>query len=124
MEQLCGLFGLTRQAWYAATKRQEKLGLQAAIVLMEVRRLRSQVAGLGTAKLYELMQNFLLYHQIKLGRDKLHNLLRVNGLLLTRKRSRIKTTDSGHDLEKYPNRVKDLKPDRPNQLWPGRRCGE
>ena len=117
MEQLCGLFGLTRQAWYAATRRQEKLGFQAAIVLAEVRRLRKQVAGLGTTKLYELMQDFLASHQIKLGRDKLHNLLKINGLLLTKKRSRIKTTDSDHDLKKYPNRVKELKPNGVGQLW-------
>ena len=117
MEQLCGLFGLTRQAWYAATRRQEKRGFQAAIVLTEVRRLRRQVAGLGTTKLYELMQDFLASHQIKLGRDRLHNLLKVNGLLLTNKSSRVKTTDSDHDLEKYPNQVKELKPDRVGQLW-------
>ncbi|WP_375471109.1 IS3 family transposase [uncultured Nostoc sp.] len=117
MEQLCGLFGLTRQAWYAATRRQEKLGFQAAIVLAEVKRLRRQVAGLGTTKLYELMQEFLASHQIKLGRDRLHNLLKVNGLLLTKKRSRIKTTNSDHDLEKYPNQVKELKPNRVDQLW-------
>ena len=117
MEQLCGLFGLTRQAWYAATRRQEKLGFQATIVLEEVRRLRKQVAGLGTTKLYEMMQDFLTSHQIKLGRDRLHNLLKINNLLLTKKRSRVKTTDSDHDLEKYPNRVKELKPDGVGQLW-------
>ncbi|HLK96258.1 MAG TPA: hypothetical protein VK364_00680, partial [Hymenobacter sp.] len=82
MEQLCGLFGLTRQAWYAASRRQEKKGFQAALVLAEVKRLRKQIPGLGTTKLYELMQEFLTSHQIKLGRDKLHNLLKVNGLLL------------------------------------------
>jgi putative transposase len=109
--------GLTRQAWYAATRRQEKLGFQAAIVLEEVRRLRKQVAGLGTTKLYEMMQDFLTSHQIKLGRDRLHNLLKTNGLLLIKKRARVKTTDSDHDLEKYPNRVKELKPDGVGQLW-------
>ena len=117
MEQLCGLFGLTRQAWYAASRRQEKKGFQAALVLAEVKRLRKQVPGLGTTKLYELMQGFLTSHQIKLGRDKLHNLLKDNGLLLIKKRVRIRTTDSQHDLEKYPNQVKELKPVRPNQLW-------
>ena len=117
MEQLCGLFGLTRQAWYVATRRQEKLGFQAAVVLDEVRRLRRQMAGLGTTKLYELMQDFLASHQIKLGRDRLHNLLKVNDLLLTKKRLITKTTDSDHDLEKYPNQVKELKPDRVGQLW-------
>lgn len=63
------------------------------------------------------MQGFLASHQIKLGRDRLHNLLKNNGLLLTKKRYRIKTTDSDHDLEKYPNQVKELKPNGPNQLW-------
>ncbi|QMW02793.1 DDE-type integrase/transposase/recombinase [Spirosoma foliorum] len=38
-------------------------------------------------------------------------------MLLIKKRLRIKTTDSDHDLEKYPNQVKELKPERPNQLW-------
>lgn len=108
---------MTRQAWYAATRRQEKRGFQAAIVLAEVRRLRKQVAGLGTTKLYELMQDFLASHQIKLGRDRLHKLLKDNDLLLSKKRSRVKTTDSDHDLEKYPNQVKELKPDRVGQLW-------
>ncbi|QMW05798.1 IS3 family transposase [Spirosoma foliorum] len=117
MEQLCGVFGMTRQAWYAATRRQEKRGFQAAIVLAEVRRLRKQVAGLGTTKLYEPMQDFLASHQIKLGRDRLHKLLKDNTLLLSKKRSRVKTTDSDHDLEKYPNQVKELKPDRVGQLW-------
>lgn len=117
MEQLCGLFGLTRQAWYAATRRQEKLGFQAAIVLAEVRRLRRQVAGLGKTEWYELMQDFLTSHQIKIGRDNLHNLLKVNGLLLTKKRSRVKTTDSDHDLEKYLNQVKKLRPNGIGQLW-------
>jgi len=117
MERLCGLFGLTRQAWYAATRRQQKLGFQATLVLAEVKRLRKLIPGLGTTKLYELMQGFLASYQIKLGRDKLHNLLKENDLLLTKKRSYIKTTNSNHDLEKSPNRVKELKPDRPNQLW-------
>ena len=109
--------GLTRQAWYAATRRQEKVGFQAALVLVEVKRLRKLVPGLGTTKLYEMMQGFLTSHQIKLGRDKLHNLLKINGLLLTKKQARVETTDSNHDLKKYPNQVRELKPDRPNQLW-------
>ncbi len=109
--------GLTRQAWYATTRRQEKQGFQASIVLAEVRRLRKQVPGLGTSKLHESMQGFLASHKIKLGRDRLHNLLKDNHLLLCKKRCRIKTTDSNHPFHKYPNQVKDLKPERANQLW-------
>ncbi len=117
MEQLCTLFGLTRYAWYAATRRQQKVGFQTSLVLAEVMRLRRQVPGLGTTKLHEMMEAFLTNHQIKLGRDKLHNLLKINGLLIVKKRTYVRTTDSEHGLKTYPNRVKDLKPTAANQLW-------
>ncbi len=117
MGQLCGLFGLTRQAWYAATRRQEKKCFQEDLVLSEVRRLRRHIPGLGTAKLHEMMQGFLKGHRIKLGRDKLHNLLKEKGLLVKRIGTRIRTTDSDHCYRKYPNRVKNLIPGRPNELW-------
>jgi putative transposase len=117
MEQLCGLFGLTRQAWYAATRRQEKKCFQEDLVLSEVRRLRNQIPGLGTAKLHEMMHGFLEGHRIKLGRDKLHNLLKDNGLLVKRKGARIRTTDSDHCYRKYPNRVQNLIPKGPNEMW-------
>ncbi|RZM21001.1 MAG: IS3 family transposase [Pedobacter sp.] len=117
MEQLCGVFGLTRQAWYAATRRAEKKSFQTEVVVQEVKRLRKVIPGLGTTKLYVMMDDFLIRHTIKMGRDKLHNLLKEKGLLLQRKRSKVKTTDSNHGYYKYPNQVKDLKPDRPNRLW-------
>lgn len=117
MGQLCGLFGLTRQAWYVAARRQEKQCFQQDLILAEVRRLRKQISGLGTAKLHEMMQDFLSGHCIELGRDKLHNLLKEKGLLAKRKGRRIRTTDSDHCYRKYPNRVKNLIPKRSNELW-------
>ncbi|GLU55237.1 transposase [Dyadobacter frigoris] len=56
-------------------------------------------------------------HQLKLGRDKLHNLLKNNNLLSHKKRKRVKTTDSDHCYYKYPNRAKNIIPDRANMLW-------
>lgn len=67
------------------------------------------------------MQGFLKGHHIKLSRDKLHNLLKDNGLLVKRKGTRIRTTDSDHCYRKYPNRVKNLIPQRPNEMWTVRR---
>ena len=79
--------------------------------------MRKQIPGLGTAKLHEMLHGFLEGHRIKLGRDKLHNLLKDNGLLVKRKGARIRTTDSDHCYRKYPNRVKNLSPKRPNEMW-------
>ena len=41
---------------------------------------------MGTRKLYELIQPFLLEHQIKIGRDALFDLLAANNLLIRRKK--------------------------------------
>lgn len=117
MDQLCKLFGLTRQAWYAAARRQEKRYLQQDLILAEVRRIRRKIPGIGTAKLHEVMQSFIKAHQLKLGRDKLHKILKDNNLLSSLKRKRVRTTDSDHCYYKYPNRAKNLVPDRANALW-------
>lgn len=117
MEQLTKLFGLSRQAWYAAARRREKKCFEQDLVLGEVRRIRRQIPGIGTAKLHDLMKDFVRGHQIKLGRDKLHKLLKDNNLLSQRKDRRVRTTNSEHCYYKYPNRAKNLIPKRSNTLW-------
>jgi len=55
-------------------------------------------------------------HKIKMGRDKFFDLLRSNGLLMSRKRRRTITTLSYHHYHKYPNKIKDLVVNKPNQV--------
>ena len=52
-----------------------------------------------------------------MGRDAFFELLRDNGLLVRRKRYRVRTTFSSHRFRKYPDLRRDLVPERPNQLW-------
>jgi len=72
---------------------------------------------MGGRKLHELLQPYLLQHQIKMGRDSLFDLLQVNQLLVRRRKRRIYTTQSFHWLRKYPNLIRDLVPAHPNELW-------
>jgi transposase InsO family protein len=72
---------------------------------------------MGTRKLYDLLQPFLLEHQIKIGRDTLFDLLSVNHLLVRKRKRRIQTTNSYHRLRKYPNLIRTLIPTAVNQLW-------
>src|SRR5262249_605835 len=44
-------------------------------------------------------------------------LLREEGLLITKKKKYMKTTDSRHWMRKYPNLVKPFDLKRPEQLW-------
>lgn len=113
----CALFGLTRQAYYKAEKRASKRGLQEALVLQEVHKIKEEQPQLGTEKVYLLIKPFLAEHGIKMGRDKLYDLLRVHQLLPKRKRRGPGTTQSKHRFYKHSNLVKNLDVLRPNFVW-------
>lgn len=72
---------------------------------------------MGTRKLYELLEPFMLEHAIKMGRDGLFDLLAANKLLIRKRKRSVQTTYSRHWLRKYPNLIKDFIPKTINQLW-------
>jgi transposase InsO family protein len=72
---------------------------------------------MGTVKLLHKLQIMLGEHQIKMGRDKLFDLLRSHGMLVRCRKRRIQTTFSRHHYRKYPNLIVGLIPNKANQLW-------
>ena len=73
---------------------------------------------IGTRKLYHMLTDTLQEHKIKIGRDKLFDLLEEYAMLVRRrKRRKVSTTDSNHPFRKYPNLVREFQPLGPNQLW-------
>ena len=115
---LCGLFGKTRQAWYKQQKADQQQSLDEAIIIKRVQEIRMQMPRLGTRKLYYLLTETLAHHDIKIGRDRLFDLLADCGMLVRRrKRRKVATTDSNHPYKKYPNLIKGQEVTYPNQLW-------
>ena len=52
------------------------------------------------------------------GRDTFIEILRQNDLMVRmRRRRHYRTTNSEHNYRKYPNLVKGVVPNRPNQIW-------
>lgn len=117
LSKLCWLFGVTRQAYYQSLNRAEFIGIEQDLVLKEVILIRSNHPRIGTRKLYIMMEQFMLTHQIKMGRDALFDLLSLHGLLIRRRRRKVITTQSNHWMKKYPNLIKDFIPTGINQLW-------
>jgi putative transposase len=72
---------------------------------------------LGTHKLYYLLQEPLVSHGIKMGRDKLHKLLQGQGLVLKKHKKYVKTTDSRFWVWKYPNLLENLVITEAEQAW-------
>lgn len=115
--KLCGWFGVTRQAYYQATWAQIEGSIEEDLIVKEVRAIRQRHRRIGGRKLIEMLQPFILEHQIKIGRDAFFDMLARNSLLVRKRKRYVKTTNSNHWLRKYPYLIKDVVPQRPNEIW-------
>lgn len=113
----CRLLGVTRQAYYQHFWHQEQYAFEDELIVSEVLKIRKNHRHMGGRKLYELLQPFLLEHQIKMGRDRLFDVLSANYLLVKRRKKQTITTNSSHRFKRYPNLIKEYVPNAPNQLW-------
>lgn len=77
---------------------------------------RYLMPSIGTRKLYWLIRPQLLAQGLKIGRDKLFNILKEHNLLIRPKRRYTKTTDSKHWMKKHPNLLKNYKPVQANEV--------
>ena len=117
LAKLCGWFGITRQAFYQNKWNIIDTSVEEYLILKEVLNIRKLHHRMGTRKLYEKLQTYMLEHNIKMGRDALFDFLSANNLLIRKRKRRIFTTQSSHWLRKYPNLIRDFIPSAPNQLW-------
>lgn len=116
--ELCSLLGYSRQSYYQRLKETEKEGLGVALISKEVIRIRKDQRRVGTRKLLLMLKDFMEQHQIKMGRDKLFDLLKAEGLLIRRRRcTKPRTTFSNHRFKKHPNLIEEFVPQAAEQLW-------
>ncbi|MDB4926135.1 IS3 family transposase [Mucilaginibacter sp.] len=110
LRELCGLLGYSSQAYYQYNRHTEKRTFKQEELIQQVLAHRRLQPRLGARKLLELMQP-------EMGRDAFFELLRENGLLVRRKRYRVRTTFSTHRFRKYSDLTDDLVTERAGQLW-------
>ena len=117
LANLCSWFGVTRQAYYQGKRHVYQELVEQEIILEKIKEIRENQKRLGGKKLYFKLQGFLNDHHIKMGRDSFFNLLRVNGLLIKKRKRYHVTTNSNHWMRKYPNLIKDIESFGPNHIW-------
>lgn len=89
----------------------------ASQVLELVKEKRIEQPRVGTRKLCKVLQPSFETNGLRVGRDKLFDILREHDMLIKRKKASCKTTDSYHHFHKYNNLVKDMEVTAPNQVW-------
>lgn len=114
---MCQLFGVTRQSYYQHFWNEETVSFEHELIVKQVIKIRQNHRRIGGRKLYEMLEPFMLEHQIKMGRDALFDVLASHNLLVKRRKRRVFTTQSFHWLRKYSNLIRDYKPEEPNRLW-------
>ena len=102
----CQHYGLSRQAYYKQIQTLANDAQRARAVIAWVRTQRMKQPKLGTRKLHHLLKTSLDLPQIKVGRDRLFQILRDAKLLVVPKRSYHKTTNSHHHFRRHPNLLK------------------
>lgn len=113
---LCRYWQISRQGYYQALERQRLRSLEEDIILELVREKKRVLPNCGGVKTLHQIQIDLTGMQIKIGRDRFFNLLKINDLLVKRKKRTVITTDSNHPFKKYGNLIKELKVERVFQV--------
>lgn len=115
--QICDSLNLKRDAYYKCKVRYLKRKQVDQKVLSLVKTERTIQARIGTRKLHKELGDTFLWSGLKVGRDRLFDILREHDMLVKRKKVSYKTTNSYHHFYKYSNLVKGLKVNAPNQVW-------
>jgi putative transposase len=108
------LAGINRQSYYRAISGLQMQKTTAAQVVALVGDIRVRMPRLGVKKLYHILEPQLV--PLKVGRDKLFDILRSNCLLIKAKKQYHVTTDSHHRFKKHKNLVEGLTIKRPEQV--------
>ncbi|MEY8761794.1 IS3 family transposase [Chryseobacterium tongliaoense] len=116
LESICQLFGYSKQAYYKR-KNQSVLRNNDERVIELVLSIRKKMPKIGTRKLYVLLKKDFEKEHLHIGRDQLFKILRSHYLLIPRRHSYFKTTNSRHWMKKYPNIVKEKELECSEKVW-------
>jgi putative transposase len=114
---LCRSFGVTRDAYYKFSRRQKARHCESARVVEMVKEERKEQPRVGARRLHKALYFEFKANGMKVGRDRLFNILRHYGMLVKRKKASCRTTDSRHHFHKYGNLIKGMEITAPNQVW-------
>lgn len=117
MAELCGLVGVSRQAYY---QYDEDVALAKAareeFALQYVKDIRREDPGIGGVKIWYMYRD-KFGCDYPVGRDRFCRIISENGLKIRMRIRKPRTTDSTHGLPTYPDIGKDFIPTAANQLW-------
>jgi len=117
LSETSALFDLKRDAYYKYIKRYEVKEEQEQKFVELVSLRRKIVPRSGSRKLHNYLQRDFERANLKIGRDRLFDILRDNKMLVKPKKTSCRTTNSYHHFHKYNNLITGFVPTKINQVW-------
>lgn len=114
---ICNCLKITRDAYYKRIKRNVFKGEKHQKVMALIYGRREDQPREGGKKLYKAIKDELEMNNLKIGRDRLFDILREKDMLVWPKRKYVHTTNSRHRFYKHKSLIKEFTPTAPNQLW-------
>ena len=109
---------MSRQNYYARRRQRQRRQVDNELVAGLVGRERRLQPRLGTRKVHHRLKSELARAGVRIGRDRMFEVLRERDLLLApRPAQNPHTTQSYHSLPVFGNLVKEVVLERPNQVW-------
>ena len=107
---------MSTQAYYKHGDTDLRKLAEEAFCVEYIKRVRQKNHGIGGGKLWRMYKKeFGEEHSV--GYNRFYDIIEKYNLKVRKKKRRAKTTNSDHDFPLYPNMVKELIPQHPNQLW-------
>lgn len=118
--QVCIRLGMSRQNYYQRRSQRQRRTVDENLVVSLVIAQRHWHPQMGTRKLRVKLKAELEQAGVRIGRDRLFEVLREKDLLVKRVPCEFpRTTSSYHVLPVFRNQIKDLKAMQPNEVWVG-----
>ena len=115
---ICQWLGYTRQAHHQRLRDAERVALDAEMIVQVSAEVRQRAGPrLGTLKVFGEARPVLKELGIKCGRDKFFDVLRGYDMLITPKKSHVRTTDSSAWRRQFDDLRAAFTPTAPDQLW-------
>lgn len=108
VKDLCDVLDCVRSSLYYQSTQAEDRALRQAI-----ERLATQWVTYGYRRITKMLQR----EGLTVNHKRVRRLMGEMGLLQTRKRRKVRTTNSQHNFARYPNRVQSLQITKPDQVW-------
>src|SRR5690554_34056 len=113
---LCRRAGISRQGYYQGLRARLERRQREEKVLELVRSQRARHPRLGTRKLLQLLRPEFTRRSVKVGRDKLFEVLRAHNMLVPKRKARgPRTTDGARTW--WKNILDQAPIDAPHQGW-------